>query len=285
MMNYRTREMDASLATVEVDGAEIAYRRVGKGRPLLVLNGFAATDSDWEPSFIDRLASSNELILLNNRGIGGSTDNGQSFDIAKLAADAARVIQVLDIERASVMGWSMGGFIAQAFAVTYTDRVDKLVLLSTDPGGNEADLASPDVWSKLLDTSGTPDEQARRLLFLLFPTDVAESFYRKFGGIVAAARAQLSGGLLNRQATAMAAWHRYGIGRQLQKIRVPVLIATGTEDIVIPASNALRLANTIPGAWLAQFPHGGHAFIAQYPRALADLINSFLMIGQVESHL
>jgi pimeloyl-ACP methyl ester carboxylesterase len=169
--------------------------------------------------------------------------------------------------------------------VTYTDCVDKLVLLSTDPGGNEADLASPDVWSKLLDTSGTPDEQARRLLFLLFPTDVAESFYRKFGGIVAAARAQLSGGLLNRQAAAMAAWHRYGIGRQLQKIRVPVLIATGTEDIVIPASNALRLANTIPGAWLAQFPHGGHAFIAQYPRALADLINSFLMIGQVESHL
>src|ERR1043166_212601 len=50
MMNYRTREMDASLATVEVDGAQIAYRRVGKGRPLLVLNGFAATDSDWEPS-------------------------------------------------------------------------------------------------------------------------------------------------------------------------------------------------------------------------------------------
>ena len=59
---------------------------------------------------------------------------------------------------------------------------------------------------------------------------------------------------------------------------MPVLIAAGTEDIVIPASNALKLANAIPGAWLAQFPHGGHAFMAQYPRALADLINSFLAI-------
>jgi pimeloyl-ACP methyl ester carboxylesterase len=272
-----------SLTTVAVDGARIVYRRVGRGRPLLVLNGFAATSADWDPSFIDRLASSNELILLNNRGIGGSTDDGQSFDIEKLTDDAARVIESLGIQRASVMGWSMGGFMAQAFAVKYADRIDKLVLLSTDPGGVEADLASPGVWSELLDTSGAPNEQARRMLFLLFPTDVAESFYRQFGDIVAVARARLSIELLHRQAAAMAAWHRNGLTSQLQHLRVPVLIATGTEDIVIPGSNALKLVNTIPGAWLAQFAHGGHAFIAQYPRALADLINSFLSAGEVES--
>ena len=193
-----------SLATIAVDGAEIVYRRVGRGQPLLILNGFAATNADWDPSFIDRLAYCNELILLNNRGIGGSTDDGQLFDIETLADDAAQVIEILGIEHASVMGWSMGGFIAQAFAVKYPDRVHKLVLLSTDPGGTEADLASPRVWSELLDASGTPDEQARRLFFLLFPTDVAEPFHRQFGGIVAAARAQLSAELLNRQAAAMA---------------------------------------------------------------------------------
>jgi pimeloyl-ACP methyl ester carboxylesterase len=272
-----------SLTTVTVDGAQIVCKRIGKGRPFLVLNGFAATSADWDPSFIDRLSSSNELILLNNRGIGGSTDDGQPFNIEKLAADAAHIIQALAIDRASVMGWSMGGFIAQAFAVKYTDRVDKLVLLSTDPGGIEADLASPNVWSELLDTSGTPNDQARRMLFLLFPTDVAESFYRQFGDIVAAERAKLSIELLNRQAAAMHGWHRNGLTSQLRQLRVPVLIATGTEDIVIPASNALKLANTIPGAWLAQFPHGGHAFTAQYPWALADLINSFLKTGEVES--
>lgn len=272
--------MEAETATtVVVDGAQINCRRTGKGPPLLVLNGFGATSADWDPSFIDRLASSNELILLNNRGIGGSTDDGQPFDIARLASDAARVIETLGIERASVMGWSMGGFVAQALALKCPDRISKLVLLSTDPGGNEADLASPDVWSKLIGTSGTPNEQARRLLFLLFPADVAESFYRQFGDIVAAARAQLSLELLHRQAAAMDAWHRNGVAGRLREIHVPVLIATGTEDIVIPASNALKLVKAIPGAWLAQFPHSGHAFIAQYPRALANLINSFLAVG------
>ena len=269
-----------SLPMIEVDGARISYRRIGKGRPLLVLNGFGATSADWDPSFIDRLASSHELILLNNRGIGGSTDDGQSFDIAKLAADAVQVIETLGIECANVLGWSMGGFIAQAFALKCADRVDKLVLLSTDSGGTEANLASPDVWAALLDTSGTPNEQARRLLFLVFPNDIAESFYRQFGDIVAAARAQLSVELLNRQAAAMDVWHHNGVTRQLREIRVPVLIATGTDDIVIPASNALKLVNAIPGAWLAQFPHGGHAFIAQYPRALAGLINNFLSVDK-----
>jgi pimeloyl-ACP methyl ester carboxylesterase len=127
--------------------------------------------------------------------------------------------------------------------------------------------------------SGTPHEQARRLLSLLFPSDVAESIYREFGDIVAAARAQLSHDLVNRQAAAMDAWRRAGIGNRLREMNMPVLIATGTADTVIPPSNALWLVNAIPGAWLAQFNGGGHAFMAQYPRALADLINSFLEVG------
>jgi pimeloyl-ACP methyl ester carboxylesterase len=268
-----------SLSSIAVDGARIVYRRIGKGRPLVVLNGFGATNADWDPCFIDRLASSNELILLNNRGIGGSTDDGQPFDIAKLAGDAAHVMDGLGIQRANVLGWSMGGFVAQTLALKYPDRVIELVLLSTDSGGIEADRAAPDVWSKLIDTSGTPDEQARRLLFLLFPTDVAESFRSRFGDIVAAARDQLTTELLNRQTAAMNAWHDNGTATLLRRIRVPVLVATGMEDTVIPASNALKLVNAIPGAWLAQFPHSGHAFIAQYPRTLADLINSFLAVN------
>ncbi len=264
------------LPTIAVDGGQLAYRRIGSGRPLLVLNGFAATIADWDPSFIDRLASSNELILLDNRGIGGSNDDGQPFDIGKLADDAAHVIGSLGFERTSVLGWSMGGFIAQALAVQHPAHVDKLILLSTDSGGSDTDLASTAVWSQLVDTSGTPHEQARRLLFLLFPGDVAESFYRQFGNVVAAARAQLSPDLVRRQAAAMDAWHRDGVAIRVREINVPVLIGTGTEDIVIPPSNALKLVNAIPGAWLAQFPRAGHAFIAQYPHALADLINCFL---------
>ena len=77
---------------VEVEGVQIACRTIGKGPPLLVLNGFAATSADWDPCFVDRLASRHKLILLNNRGIGGSTDDGQSFNIEKLADDTARII-------------------------------------------------------------------------------------------------------------------------------------------------------------------------------------------------
>jgi len=270
-------EPDSSVM-VEVEGVQIVCRTIGKGPPLLVLNGFAATNADWDPSFIDRLASRHELILLNNRGIGGSTDDGQSFDIAKLANDAAHVIETLGFERTSVMGWSMGGFIAQTLAVECPDRVHKLILLSTDSGGTGADLAAPAVWSRLIDTSGTPHEQARRLLSVLFPNGVAESFYRDFGDIIAARRAQLSPEFLKRQAAAMDAWHRNGNANPLRQIRVPVLIATGTQDVVIPPSNALKLVNAIPDAWLAQFSRSGHAFMAQYPQTVAELINSFLAL-------
>jgi pimeloyl-ACP methyl ester carboxylesterase len=121
--------------------------------------------------FIHGLASSNELILLDNRGIGSSTDDGTPFDIIRLAGDAARVIETLGFERISMLGWSMGGFIAETLALQHPDRVNKLVLLSTDPGGSDADRASAAVWSQLVDTSGTPHEQARRLLSLLFPSD------------------------------------------------------------------------------------------------------------------
>jgi pimeloyl-ACP methyl ester carboxylesterase len=268
-----------SFEKLQVDGAQIAYRRIGNGRPLMVLNGFAATSADWDPSFLDRLASSNEIVLLDNRGIGRSTDNGRPFDIAQLADDATRVVEALGIERIRLLGWSMGGFIALTLALQHPGQIDKLILLSTESGGAEANLASAEVWRELIDMSGTPHEQARRLLSLLFPRAVAESIYREFGDIVAEARAQLCPDLVDRQVAAIEAWHRVGIGNRLAEINVPVLIASGTADVVVPPSNALKLVNAIPGAWLAQFNGGGHAFMAQYPRQLADLINSFLELA------
>ena len=138
-----------SFEKLQVDGAQIAYRRIGNGRPLMALNGFAATSADWDPSFLDRLASSNEVVLLDNRGIGRSTDNGRPFDIAQLADDATRVLEALGIERTSLLGWSMGGFIALTLALQHPGRIDRLILLSTEPGGADANLASAEVWREL----------------------------------------------------------------------------------------------------------------------------------------
>ena len=264
--------------SVPVDGGRIAYRRMGSGRPLLVLNGLAATNADWDPTFLEVLASANELILLDHRGIGASTDNGDPFDIAKLAIDATAVIDALGLEPVCVLGWSMGGFVAQALALDHPTHVDKLILLSTNLGGPRAQLASAAVLTQLTDTSGTPHEQARRLLSLLFPAEFAESVYAAFGDVIAEARAQLSPDLVARQAAAIDAWHRDGVGDRLGELRAPALIAAGTEDAVIPSSNALALANAIPGAWLVQLNGGGHAFMAQYPRPIAQVINEFVAL-------
>ena len=250
-----------SLASIPVDSIRIAYRRVGVGPPLLVLNGFAATSADWDPSFIHGVASSNELILLDHSEIGNSTDDGKPFDINHLADDAAHAMETLGFDRMSMLGWSMGGFVAQTLALQHPGRVNKLVLLSTDPGGADADLTSPAVWSQLVYTSGTPREQARRLLFLLFPSDVAELFYRQFGNIVAAGRARLSADLVNRQAAAMDAWHRNGVGNRLPDKRTRAdrhrhsrRRHPSFQCVKAPQRNSRCMAGSVP-SWWARF-HG-----------------------------
>jgi pimeloyl-ACP methyl ester carboxylesterase len=266
------------MSTIPVDGGRIAYRRMGSGPALIVLNGLTATSADWDPTFLERLASANELVLLDNRGIGASTDDGAPFDVGRLARDTADVIDALELRPASVLGWSMGGFVAQTLVLEHPAHVEKLVLLSTDSGGASAVVADRAVFDQLTDTSGTPHEQARRLLAVLFPGDLAESVYRSFGDLVAQARAALSPELVERQGQAVDAWHRGGVADRLGGLKAPALVLTGTEDVVIPPANALALVSAIPGAWLAQFPGGGHAFMAQYPQAAANVINEFLAL-------
>ena len=183
--------------SVAASGIALSLSRLGASAP----PGFPARPTlPGRGNFNPAANGAGRVILLDHRDIGSSTDDGKPFDIAQLADDAAHVIEALGLDRTSVLGWSMGGFIAQTLAVQHPDRVKKVVLLSTDPGGTDADLASTTVWSQLIDTTGTPHDQARRLLSLLFPGDVAESFYREYGDIVAAARARLSPGLIERQA-------------------------------------------------------------------------------------
>jgi pimeloyl-ACP methyl ester carboxylesterase len=239
--------------------------------PLVVINGLAATSRDWDPTFIASLASGNELLLLDNRGMGSSPDDGAPFTIADLAADVAAELQ----EPAAVLGWSMGGFIAQQLALDHPELVTKLVLLSTDSGGPKA-AGDPEAIDQLTDTSPPPAEQARRLLALVFDDEAAPALYEQFGELVAAARAGLNQDLLGRQRAALEDWHRNGVHDRLAQISVPTLVATGTADRVIPASNSLRIATAIGGSWLLRFPGGGHAFMAQYPEKLAGIINAFL---------
>lgn len=245
--------------------------------PLLLINGYAATAADWDPTFIAALERSFELICPDNPGVGaaplGELDG--PLTIETMATDLETLLDARGIERLSVAGWSMGGFIAQALAARAPQRVEALVLLSTDPGGPDAVLADPAVWAQLTDNSGTPREQATRLISLLFPPGVAAEIDRQFGDVVAAARAELSPAALAAQANAMAAWH--ATDQQPVDSAMPVLIAHGSEDIVIPPENSDRLAAHWPNSQVERFAGGGHAFMAQEPERLADLITSFLL--------
>ena len=244
--------------------------------PLLLINGYAATAADWDPTFIAALERSFELICPDNRGVGATAPRELEgpLTIEGMAADLESLLDSREIEKLAVAGWSMGGFIAQALAAQSPQRVEALVLLSTDPGGPDAVLADPAIWAQLADNSGTPREQATRLISLLFPPPVASEIDRQFGDVVTAARAELSPAALDAQANAMASWH----AREQQPIdgAMSVLIAHGNEDIVIPPANSDRLAVRWPNNRVERFAGGGHAFMAQEPERLADLITSFL---------
>jgi pimeloyl-ACP methyl ester carboxylesterase len=266
------------MGTCVVGGRTIAFERRGAGPPLVFLNGFAATKADWDPGFLEALEADRELILLDNRGMGGSSGDGSPCTIEDMAGDAAGAIAALGLERPDVLGWSMGGFVALALALATPDRVRKLVLLSTSAGGSAATLASPDVRAQLSDLSGTPREQASRLISLLFLPARARMIDAAFGDVVAAARAALPHDVVRAQWRAMEAWEAAGLADRLGEIGAPALIATGSEDVVVPAPNSLALADAIPGSWLARFPGCGHGFMADHPDSLARLISTFLAV-------
>ncbi len=267
-----------AVSTCTVGGRALAYERRGAGRPLLVLNGYAGTKADWDPGFIAALAADRELILLDHRGIGDSAGDGEPFSIEDLAGDAAGAIGAIGLERPDVLGWSMGGFVALALALADPARVGKLVLLSTSAGGAATTLGDPDVRARVSDLSGTPREQASRLISLLFPPQRARMIDAAFGDVVAAARAALPHDVVRAQWRAMEAWEAQGAAERLGEISAPALVATGSEDVIVPPANSRALAAGIPGAWLAPFPHSGHAFMADHPDSLARLISTFLAV-------
>jgi pimeloyl-ACP methyl ester carboxylesterase len=264
--------MEATESAIDGAAGPYAYRRLGAGPPLLLLNGYAATAADWDPNFLAGLGSGATVICPDHRGMGGSAPGEEELTIELMAGDVLALMDELGIGRAPVAGWSMGGFVAQAVARTAPERVSGLILLGSDPGGPRAVRSSAETWHRLTDHGGTPAEQASRLISLLFPAPVAAAVERDFGDVVAAARAALSEEALSRQEAAMIAWGRR---EDLGPLPVPALAAAGELDEVVPAVNSELLA-TGPGDWHARFAGCGHAFMAQEPGRVAALIDAFL---------
>jgi 3-oxoadipate enol-lactonase len=259
---------------IEVGGRQLAWRTVGTGTPLLLVNGYAATGEDWDPGFLEALARSFEVICPDNRGVGGSDLGEAELTVDGMAADLGALLDALEVERAPLVGWSMGGFVAQRLAARAPERVTSLALLATDPGGPDSVPADPEAWSRLVDHSGTDREQASRLIALLFPPALAADTDRRFGEIVAAARAALSTEILRAQEAAMDAWHRNLSPQPNEDEATPTLVMHGDLDVVIPPANAQALATRWPGAQVELFAGCGHALMAQEPQRIAALIQA-----------
>ncbi len=255
---------------------QLSCRELGGGEPLLLINGYAASKLDWDPSFLGALGSRSRVICPDNRGIGDSPAAPGELDVGTMAGDALALLDTLGLDTVDVAGWSMGGFVAQELAARAPERVRRLVLLSTDAGGPGAVTATAEVWARLTDHTGTPREQASRLLALLFPPAVATAVDAEFGELVAEARAALAAETLGAQERAIEAWHAEPSAARLARIIAPVLVAGGTEDVVIPFANREILSAALPVTRCEGFAGCGHAFMAQVPEALADLINSWL---------
>jgi pimeloyl-ACP methyl ester carboxylesterase len=267
---------EASGTSPSRDGTAVAWRALGDGEPLVLINGYAGTKADWDPGFLGALGADNRVLCPDNRGMGETPLGSEPASVEVLAADVVAILDDLGIERAPIAGWSMGGFVAQTIAADYPERTAALILIGSDAGGELSVSAEREVFLRLIDHSGTPREQASRLIRLLFPDPPASAIDAEFGDLVAEARAALDPEALRSQEALMASWHRTPCADRLGRISAPVLCAHGAADVIIPAANSDALAANLPGSWKAIFPGAGHAVMAMEPDRLAAVIATFL---------
>ena len=170
----------------------------------------------------------------------------------------------------------MGGYVVQRLALRSPPRTSAIALLASGPGGGAGVPAEPHVWGRLTDHSGTPREQATRLISLLFPPDVAVEIDAQFGDIVAEARAAFSAQTLAAQERVLAAWQDEPQPTPGEDAP-PALVIGGELDVIAPPANADALAALWPETTVERIAGGGHAFMAQEPERVAQLISAFAL--------
>lgn len=269
----------ADVKVAELDQAPIAYYERGDGDPLVMLIGTGSTMAEWDPALLRLLARDHRLILFDYPGLGRSGPwHGKSF--SDLAATTVELLDHLEISRAAILGWSMGGFVAQRMAIEYPDRVSALVLAGTNPGSPEAVLGNAEAQA----VDSDPDPTDAQILGLLYPPD-QQAEGRKFLQRLETASAdgeipddfRVPARATDRQVAAEDPWLRSSENlRELAEIDVPTLVAGGSTDPVTPPENMRLIADRIEGSELVILP-GSHAFLfqsreefAQHVAALTD---------------
>jgi pimeloyl-ACP methyl ester carboxylesterase len=258
---------------VKVGDIDIFYKAFGKGDPILLIMGYSGSMYSWDPVVLKELSTNHTVIVFDNRGIGNTTIGSKNFTIEQFAADTAGLLDALKINKSDVLGFSMGGMIAQQLTVNYPDKVDDLIIYASYCGENQSIPLNQEIFPQKINLSeSASDDVKKRLVPLLFtPNWIKQNphYLEKF------ASSDLPPiDILERQGEAIVSWE--GVCDQLKDISQDTLVVTGTNDLIVPSANSLMLVEGIPGAWLAQFKDGGHALMYQYPEKLSEVINTFL---------
>jgi pimeloyl-ACP methyl ester carboxylesterase len=256
---------------VPVAGSELYVERRGDGEPLLLIQGLGANSAHWGEPFLRELERDFELVLYDHRGIGRSGPCDGDITTAELAADALALLDALQIERAHVLGFSLGGMVAQELALTAPQRVATLVLIATTAGGTQSKPTSGDVVQALTAAVLSGDrERVLRTGFGLVVSGPYAASAEHYATFAAAAREHpASIQILMEQQAAVVAHDTYG---RLRGLAPPTLVVHGTEDQILSPINGDLVASLIPGARLEQLAGAGHIVYWEQPERTAQLV-------------
>jgi pimeloyl-ACP methyl ester carboxylesterase len=276
-------QFKAEVKYAQVGEVRLAYYTRGQGDPMILINGYSATMSMWDPALIEELAKNNTLILFDNRGIGLSSDTqANKTTIAQMADDAAGLVQALGYKKTNVLGWSMGARVAQQFLIRHPDLVIKGILCAPNPGGKYQVKANKKTEEEL----NNPHLSVMENVALLFPNNepgrqaakdaLAREQAAKVAGTIPDDFVISKESKLRQTRARTTLWDADNKNfADLKNIKVPVLVADGQYDILDVPKNSQIIANQIPYAWLAFFD-GGHAFLFQQHQKFAQTVNAFL---------
>ncbi len=260
-----------------VGGRRLAYAVRGTGPALLLLSGLGTGGWVWDRQ-APALARHFRTITYDHRGVGASDPATPGYGIGDLAADAAGLLDSLGVDRAHVIGLSMGGYVAQTLAIEHPERVGRLVLCSTSFGGPEAIAPQPAVWRDYVGLRGRPpDEAARLVLRYHFGPGFPEEQPRL--AALAAQSYLLRAEPAESIAAQALACARFDESTRVGAIGAATLVCHGTEDLILPVENARLLAARIPGAGLILYEGAGHAFVIERARKFNRDVLEFLAAG------
>ena len=281
----RETQATAENQTVEADnGVNYAFRRFGnadgEAPPLLFLQHFRGNLDNWDPLLVDSLAADREVVLLDNAGVGLSSGRVPR-NVTQMARDAIAFCDALELGDIDLLGYSLGGMVAQEIALLRPQLIRRLVLAGTGPqgGGQLMHGWAADVVKIAHADDNGPDEY----LWLFFaPTETSKELGREYFARLMERkedRDEPNGPEVKEaQYDAIVEW---GIPdesklNRLAGIRQPTLVTNGDNDTMIPTINTHILGEHLPNARVRIFPDAGHGFLFQWPVEFADVVRTFL---------